>query len=43
MHPLRAHCHLGFGSLYAKPGRREQARHELAIAINLYRNMDMTF
>ena len=26
MRPLQAHCHLGLGTLYARIGRREQAR-----------------
>jgi tetratricopeptide (TPR) repeat protein len=43
MRPLVAHCHRGLGTLYAKSGRREQARPELSIAIELYRAMDMTF
>jgi class 3 adenylate cyclase/tetratricopeptide (TPR) repeat protein len=43
MRPLVAHCHLGLGTLYAKAGRQEQARTELAAAIELYRAMDMTF
>jgi uncharacterized protein HemY len=43
MRPLVAHCHLGLGTLYAKAGRQEQARAELAAAIDLYRAMDMTF
>jgi hypothetical protein len=43
MRPLRAHCHLGLGSLYAKIGEPEQAHAELSIAIDLYRAMDMTF
>ncbi len=43
MRPLLAHCHLGLGTLYAKIGRREQARAELSTAIELYRAMDMTF
>jgi hypothetical protein len=43
MRPLVAHCHLGLGTLYAKTGRREQARTELSAAIMLYRAMDMTF
>jgi hypothetical protein len=43
MRPLQAHCHLGLGTLYAKVGRREQARAELSAAIKLYRAMDMTF
>ena len=43
MRPLVAHCHLGLGQLYGQTGRREQARAALAIAINLYRIMEMTF
>jgi class 3 adenylate cyclase/DNA-binding winged helix-turn-helix (wHTH) protein/tetratricopeptide (TPR) repeat protein len=43
MRPLQAHCHLGLGTLYARIGRREQARTALATAIALYRAMDMTF
>ena len=43
MRPLQAHCHRGLGTLYAKIGRREQARAELSTAIELYRAMDMTF
>ena len=43
MRPLQAHCHRGLGTLYAKIGRPEQARAELATAIELYRAMDMTF
>jgi len=43
MRPLLAHCHLGLGTLYGKVGRLEQARAELAAAIELYRSMDMTF
>jgi hypothetical protein len=43
MRPLQAHCHLGLGTLYATTGEREQARTELAAAIDLYRAMDMTF
>ena len=31
------------GTLYAKIGRREEARAELSAAIDLYRAMDMTF
>jgi class 3 adenylate cyclase/tetratricopeptide (TPR) repeat protein len=38
-----AHCHLGLGTLYAKIGRREQARTTLSMAIELYRSMGMTF
>jgi len=43
MRPLVAHCHLGLGTLYAQTGQREQARAELSTAIDLYRDMDMTF
>jgi tetratricopeptide (TPR) repeat protein len=43
MRPLQAHCRRGIGSLYAKIGRSEQAYVELATAIELYRDMDMTF
>jgi tetratricopeptide (TPR) repeat protein len=43
MRPLQAHCHCGLGTLYTKTGQREQARTELAVAIELYRAMEMTF
>jgi class 3 adenylate cyclase/tetratricopeptide (TPR) repeat protein len=43
MRPLVAHCHLGLGSLYARTGQQEQARAELAAAIDLYRALEMTF
>jgi tetratricopeptide (TPR) repeat protein len=43
MRPLQAHCHHGLGTLYAATGQREQARTELATAIDLYRAMEMTF
>jgi hypothetical protein len=43
MRPLLAHCHLGLGTPYSKIGRREDARAELATAIEPYRSMDMTF
>jgi tetratricopeptide (TPR) repeat protein len=43
MRPLLAHCHSGLGALYVKKGWREQARAELATAIDLYRAMEMTF
>jgi tetratricopeptide (TPR) repeat protein len=43
MRPLQAHCHCGLGMLYAKLGRREQAHTELSAAIDLYRDMEMTF
>jgi tetratricopeptide (TPR) repeat protein len=43
MRPLQAHCHRGLGTLFATVGRLEQARLELATAVELYREMDMTF
>jgi class 3 adenylate cyclase/tetratricopeptide (TPR) repeat protein len=43
MRPLQAHCHRGLGTLYTKIGHRDQARAELSIAIELYKDMDMTF
>jgi tetratricopeptide (TPR) repeat protein len=43
MRPLVAHCHHGLGRLYGQTGRSEQARAALAMAIDLYRAMDMTF
>ena len=43
MRPLLAHCYFGLGTLYAKHGRREEARVVLSDAIALYRAMEMTF
>jgi hypothetical protein len=43
MRPLQAHCYGGLGTLYTKTGRQEQARADLATAIELYRAMEMTF
>jgi len=43
MCPLLAHCHRGLGALYAALGQREQARAELATAVEMYRGMEMTF
>ena len=43
MRPLQAHCHCGLGTLYAKIGQWEQARTELATAMEMYRAMEMTF
>jgi tetratricopeptide (TPR) repeat protein len=43
MHPLQAHCHLGLGTIYAQTGQREQAHAELSTAIEMYRDMEMTF
>ena len=43
MRPLQAHCRHGLGTLYAATGQREQARTELSTAIEMYRDMEMTF
>jgi class 3 adenylate cyclase/tetratricopeptide (TPR) repeat protein len=42
MRPLVAHCHKGLGDLYLKKESSEEARPELAAAIELYRSMDMS-
>jgi tetratricopeptide (TPR) repeat protein len=43
MRPLQAHCHRGLGKLYRQTGQGEQARAELSTAIEMYRDMEMTF
>jgi tetratricopeptide (TPR) repeat protein len=43
MRPLVAHCHRGLGTLYSQSGQLEQARTELSTAIEMYRDMEMTF
>jgi len=43
MRPLQAHCHRGLGKLYRQTGQMEQARTELCTAIDMYRDMEMTF
>ena len=43
MRPLQAHCHRGLGTLYCHTGQSEQARAELSTAIEMYRDMEMTF
>ena len=43
MRPLQAHCHRGLGMLYATTGQQEQARAALSTAIEMYRDMAMTF
>ncbi len=43
MRPLQAHCHRGLGTLYRQTRQAEQARTELTIAIDMYRDMEMTF
>ena len=41
--PLAARCHLGLGRLYRRIGQREPAKHHLATAAAMFRNMDMRF
>jgi hypothetical protein len=43
MRPVVAHCHLGLGKLFARAGKREQAREHLTTATTMYREMDMPF
>jgi tetratricopeptide (TPR) repeat protein len=43
MRPLQAHCHCGLGTLYGRRGWSEQARAELSMAIDMYRDMEMAF
>jgi hypothetical protein len=43
MRPLQAHCHLRLGELYRKVGRSDEARDELATAVEMLREMAMTF
>jgi hypothetical protein len=43
MRPLQVHCHRGLGTLYRQIGRSEQARAELSTAIEMYREMALTF
>ncbi|HYN19944.1 MAG TPA: tetratricopeptide repeat protein, partial [Thermoanaerobaculia bacterium] len=43
MHPVVAHCHLGFGKLYRQTGNREQAQEHLTTAAAMYREMGMTY
>jgi class 3 adenylate cyclase/tetratricopeptide (TPR) repeat protein len=43
MRPLVAHCHLGLGKLYRSTGKPEDARENLAAAMTMYRELDMSF
>lgn len=43
MCPLQAHCYCGLGKLYHQTGQSEQVRAELPAAIDMYRDMEMTF
>ena len=43
MRPLIAHCHLGFGKLYRRTGKWQEADEHLTAATTMYREMDMRF
>jgi len=43
MRPLIAHCHFGLGKLHRRTDKREQTREHLAIAMTMYRDLDMKF
>jgi tetratricopeptide (TPR) repeat protein len=43
MRPLQARCHLGLGELYRRVGRVDEARAALSTAIEMLRDMEMTF
>jgi len=43
MRPEVAHCHLGFGKLYRRTGKREQAHEHFTTATTMYREMGMTY
>ncbi len=43
MRPLVAHCRKGLGALYGRTGREEKGRSELTAAMDMYREMEMTF
>jgi hypothetical protein len=39
--PLAAHCHLGLGTLFLRTGERKVSDEHLAIAIGMYRDVNM--
>jgi predicted RNA polymerase sigma factor len=43
MRPLQAHCHRALGDLYCQVGRTKRAHAALSTAIEMYREMEMTF
>jgi len=43
MRPMVAHCHLGFGKLYGRVSKRQEAREHLTTAATMYRAMEMRF
>ena len=40
---LVANCHLGFGKLYRRTDKREQAHEHVTTATTMYREMGMTY
>ncbi len=43
MRPLMAHCRKGLEALYCRTSREEKGREELTAAMDMYREMGMTF
>jgi tetratricopeptide (TPR) repeat protein len=43
MRPLQAHCRKGLGALLGKTSRTDEARAELAAAMDMYREMEMAY
>ncbi len=43
MRPLQAHCRKGLGALYGRTRREEKGREEFTAAMDMYRDMEMTF
>ncbi len=43
MHPLVAHCHLGFGRLYRRTGDPMRSQEHFTAATTLFRKMEMAF
>jgi class 3 adenylate cyclase len=43
MHPLVAHCHLGFGRLYRRTGDQMQSQEHFTAATTLFRKMEMAY
>jgi hypothetical protein len=43
MRPLVAHCHFGFGRLYRRTSKRDQAQEHLTTATAMYGEMGMTY
>src|SRR5262249_5405974 len=41
MRPLKAQCHLALGELAAKRGNKQQARDQLTVAVEMFREMGM--